>query len=144
LNGATLKRSSGSKVDLQAGTFSGSGSITGNFANAGTLIIGGAGTVGALSVSGNYTQTSSGVLDIDLGGPTAGTQYDRLKIGGTATLAGTLNAGVINGYVPATGTVFTIMTYASASGNFGTLNLNGGGKTLTAAKGSTADTLRSS
>jgi hypothetical protein len=144
LNGGVLRVAGGNKIDLQAGTFSGLGTVTGSFSNAGTLVIGGAGTVGVLAVSGNYTQTSSGVLDLDLGGPLAGTQYDQLNVGGTATLAGTLNAGVINGYVPATNTVFTIMTYASASGNFATLNLNGGIKTLTATKGSTAYTLRSS
>jgi hypothetical protein len=40
--------------------------------------------------------------------------------------------------------VFTILTYASASGDFGTFNLNGGGKTLSHTRGSTAYTLKSS
>ncbi len=49
---------------------------------------------GILTVNGNYTQTAAGTLQIQLGGLTAarqpGTDYDQLKVTGTATLAGTL------------------------------------------------------
>ena len=46
---------------------------------------------GILTINGNYTQTATGVLNIELAGPTPGTQYDQLIVSGTATLAGSLN-----------------------------------------------------
>jgi len=39
-------------------------------------------------------------LNIELGGTTAGTQYDRLRVSGTATLASALNVTLANGFTP--------------------------------------------
>jgi hypothetical protein len=129
LDGATLTVSAGHKIDVQQNTtFSGLGTVNGDFSNAANLIVGGSGTAGVLTVNGNYTQTSTGTLSIDIGGPSAGTQYDQLVIAGTghsATLSGTLTLTLVNGYTPAHGTNFTIMTYPSESGDFATKNLGG-------------------
>ena len=64
------------------------GSFTGNVSNQGTLGFFGAPSV--ITITGNYTQTSAGTLDVDLGG-TSLSQYDQLQVSGTATLAGTLD-----------------------------------------------------
>jgi hypothetical protein len=86
----------------------------GSFLNAGILEIG-----GEVNVQGNYTQTAGAALDIDIAGPST---YGALTVGGTATLAGTLNLALLNGFTPAPGTSFTILTFGSRSGDFGTEN----------------------
>jgi hypothetical protein len=82
-----------------------------------------------LNINGNYTQTSTGILDIDIGGPTPGSQYDQLLITGTAILDGTVNIFLVNGYTPGVGDAFTILTFASHTGVFAAivgLNLGNG------------------
>ncbi len=70
-------------VDIQAGSsLLGTGNVNSNTTNAGST---GPGTsAGQLTVTGNYTQTSAGTLDIELGGTTVATQYDQLIVTGTA------------------------------------------------------------
>ena len=53
-------------VDLQAGSLQGSGMIAGDLTSSGQVVPGSSG--GILEVSGNYVQTSSGSLDVELGG----------------------------------------------------------------------------
>jgi hypothetical protein len=86
----------------------------GSFLNAGTLEID-----GAVSVQGNYMQTSGADLDINIAGPSA---YGALAVGGTANLAGTLNVALLNGFTPAPGSSFAILTFGSRSGDFGAEN----------------------
>src|SRR5205823_1268547 len=59
---------------------------------------------------------------VDIGGLSPGSQYDRLAVGGAATLAGTLNVSMANGYTPNSGNTFQVITYASRSGAFSTVN----------------------
>lgn len=104
------------------GTLNGSGSIDGPVLSDGVINPGnGAGT---LTVTGDYTQTL-GVLNIQIGGPNAGTQYDQLLAGGTASLAGTLNVSLVNGYNPSSGE-FVILEGAAVSGVFAIENLPAG------------------
>jgi hypothetical protein len=125
--GATLISSSAHSVTLSGGTLVGGGSIgssttaTNVVNNGGTVSPAGAGTTGILTVYGNFTQAAGGTLAIDLGGHTAGTQYDQLAVTGTSTLGGTLSLSDINSFVPANLDSYTIMTFASASGNFATV-----------------------
>ena len=70
------------------------GSFTGNVSNQGTLGFFGAPSV--ITITGNFTQTSAGTLDVDLGG-TSLSQYDQLEVSGTSTLAGTLSVSLIDG-----------------------------------------------
>jgi hypothetical protein len=71
-------------INLQGGTLSGMGTITGDLLNTGgNVIVGDSGTtVGILTITGNYTQGSGGTLSIKLGGATAGSAYDQLVVGG--------------------------------------------------------------
>jgi hypothetical protein len=80
-----------------------------------------------LNIAGNYTQSPSGSFNVEIGGLTAGSQYDRLAVTGSATLAGTLTGGIINAFAPSVGNSFTIMTMGSRSGQFASTNLGSPG-----------------
>ena len=102
--------------------------------NAGELLIGQSNTV---NVSGNYGQTAAGKLDVQLGGTrleypylndsaAVNEQYGTLTIAGSANWGGTLEADLVNGYVPTTSDTFTPITYGSESGLFTSFNLPSG------------------
>jgi len=75
--------------------------------------------IGSLAIhNGNYTQSVSGTLQIDIGGLTANTQHDVFGVAGSASLNGRLILRPSNGFLPASGDVFRVMTYASHSGEF--------------------------
>lgn len=80
-------------------------------------------SAGILTVQGDYTQSEIGSLSIAIGGTAPGTQYDRLAVTGNATLDGTLNVALINGFNPAVGNTFDILTANSIAGTFTTVNL---------------------
>jgi hypothetical protein len=136
LSGGTLTIAGGtlevaSNVNVQSGgTLTGVGTVdvsSGALVNAGTLSVGGvtvvpnANPIGALSVVGNYTQTSGGVLDLAI---FSGNEYDRLLVSGVATLAGALNVTLFSGATePQPGDILSVVTYGSRSGTFAALNL---------------------
>jgi len=101
----------GGQVNINGGTLSGNGgSITGNVTMGGTLSPGdNVATAGMLTINGNYTQTLAGIFQLDIGGLTAGTQFDFLKVNGQAFLDGTLDISLINGFVPLVGDTFTFL-----------------------------------
>jgi phosphopantothenoylcysteine synthetase/decarboxylase len=72
---------------------------------------------GTLTVQGNYTQTATGVLLIQIAGPN---QYGQLAVTGSATLDGTLQVSRLGTYVPAIGASFQILTFANYTGGFST------------------------
>ncbi len=111
---------SGGSVFGNGGTLSaGTNTVT----NSATFNIGDAVmTAGTESIEGNYTQTSAGNLDVDIGGTTAGTQYDQLNITGEASLNGELNLDLINGFVPTMTETFEILTAGSVTGVFSSVN----------------------
>lgn len=103
------------------GTLSGTGSVVGNLANAGTVKPGS--SIGTLNVSGNYTQGSGGKLSIEVASPA---KNDILAVTGAASLGGTLETSWTGGATPAIGTTFgTILTAASGvTGTFSNLRTN--------------------
>jgi len=109
---------------VPGGTLSGTGTVNAPVVNGGTVSVGA--SPGALIINGNYTQTPTGILDIELGGTTQGVNYDLLQITGTAALNGTLNVALFGGFVGAAGNVFDVLTYASRSGDFATVNFPAG------------------
>ncbi len=111
---------------LAGGTLTGSGSATGNVVNGGTIAPGNAGA-GTIAITGNYTQTSGGALNLELGGTTPGAQFDVLTVSGSATLNGTLSLALINGFAPAPANVFQVLSCNSLSGTFSTLSDGGSG-----------------
>jgi len=112
-------------VNVTGGTVQGAGSLKGNVSVGGggtapTLHVGDAGLAGLLKITGTYTQLSTGTLNVAIGGLTAGTQYSKLTVSGVASLSGTLTVNLINGFVPAVGKTFTILSAKSISGTFST------------------------
>jgi hypothetical protein len=67
-------------VDLQGGSLSGTGTVNGNLQNEASILIGTSTTAGTLTITGNYTQIATGSLTIKVGGPNAGTDFDRLVV----------------------------------------------------------------
>jgi len=122
LGGGNIQLSS--PMALNGGTLNGAGLITGSVASAGGEVAPGtASTTGVINVNGDYTETSTSKLTIKIAGPSAG-QFDQLNVTGNANpLAGTFTGTFIGGYSPATGTtVWSVLTYASHTGAFETVN----------------------
>ena len=82
--------------------------------------------VGTLAWSGPYAPAAEGVLDVEVGGATAGTQHDQLAVAGPGTLGGALRVRYVGGFVPAVGAGFDVATCAPCSGTFAALDLPSG------------------
>lgn len=104
-------------VSLAGGVLQGTGMLMGNVSNSGGVIRPGT-SPGILTINGDFTQTTGGTLELEIGG-TAETAFDQLHITGTATLGGTLEAELINGYVPTYGNTFAVLQFGSHVGDFG-------------------------
>ncbi len=90
-----------------------------NNSGTGTLAPGSASSaIGATAVYGNYTQSSAAALAIQIAGNSQGSGNDQVNITGTASLAGTLNLSIVNGFTPAVGQNYILATYASHTGSF--------------------------
>ncbi len=75
---------------------------------AGTVAPGGA--PGILSWEAEWLPTQSGALVVELGGLTPGSGHDQLQVTGPVTLAGTLTIELLDGFAPAPGDSFTVLT----------------------------------
>ncbi len=93
---AGTKLSLANPLLLKAGKLTGGGTLQGTVDNSGGTVLPGA-SPGTLTVSGNYTQGAGGKLEIEIGGTGAG-QFDRLAVGGNATLGGSLDLQPIGNY----------------------------------------------
>lgn len=114
-----LRLTRGRFINQPSGVLTGIGSINsqnGLLTNEGLVVPGD--NVGTFSVIGNYPEDSTSVLRIDLGGYASGTSHDRLRITGAASFNGTLSVRFVNGFIPAIGDSFQIVTYDSRSGFF--------------------------
>src|SRR5262249_60521693 len=52
---------------------------------------------GVLNIGGDYSQSSSGTLSIDIGGLVPGVDFGQLNVAGAATLGGTLSISLAGG-----------------------------------------------
>jgi hypothetical protein len=123
-------------ITLQAGTFSGAGTISGNLANNGGTVAPSSTTPGAaLRINAGFTQGNNGTVGIGLGGPSTGGPFGRLAVAGAAHLAGTLNVSRVNGYLPLFSDSYAALTFGSRTGDFTTYILPslGGSPLLTTA-----------
>jgi len=119
LDGGTLDPAN--NVDIQGGELKGNGVVEAHVQNGGTCRPGL--SAGVLTINGDYQQMISGALEVELGGTTAGTQYDQLSISGTALLAGALRVLPINGFQPDVNDTFDVLTAAQAEVKFQTIQL---------------------
>lgn len=86
------------------------------------------GAAGTLSLTGSLV--SSGSIQSSVGGLTAGTQYGRMTVSGTALVGGTLTVGLFGGFTPVTGNTFDVITSTGLlSGSFVGATFNGVGIT---------------
>ncbi len=134
-------------------TLSGFGSVNGPLDNQGTVTGGTASNVlhltGKVTGPGSFTQNvsfegsyspgnspasvsfdattlaSTNQLLMEIGGTTAGTQFDHITATGTLTLGGALNVSLINAFTPAAGQSFDLLDFnpGSLSGTFSSINL---------------------
>ena len=123
LNGGTVLIGGGTgTANYSGGTLQGNGSFQGNVNNTGATVKPGI-AAGTMTISGTYTQGAAGTLEIEIGGATAGSGYDQLAVTGAVSLAGTLRAKLINGFVPAANVQFLqILSAGSRSGTFTTID----------------------
>ena len=129
--GSTLSVAFGQSVNIQGGLLQGFGTIQGNLFNAGTVHPGDG--PGVLTVNGNYTQNSGGILDIEIGGSRPGTDFSVLNVSGLATLntGGLLDVSLLNGFSPTSNETFVILTSGGLSGMFADNTIQLGNVTFT-------------
>ena len=147
---ATLGVQGGFLVALQGGTLAGNGTVSGEVSNTGGTVAPGT-SPGALTISGDYTQGAGGTLAEEITG-TALSAFDRLLVGGTATLDGTLAIDsssfaaaptdtfkIISGATTRTGT-FAALTGADVNGAHYSAQYDADGVTLLASLVSPSNT----
>ena len=112
-SGKNLSNASGGQILGHGEINLGNATLT----NLGQLSPGGSNAIGTLQVKGHFTQGASGALKMEVG-PSA-SNYDRLQISANANLDGNLQVNNINGYSPAGGDQFELMSYSAApTGSF--------------------------
>jgi RHS repeat-associated protein len=85
------------------------------FATSGVIAVGPGST---LTVNGPYTQSVTGTLHTQIGGTPLSGLFGNVVSSGAATLDGTLDVALTNGFGPITGQSFEVMTYPSHNGTF--------------------------
>jgi hypothetical protein len=115
--GVPLTNARGAVIAASTGRFD-----FGNLVNSGTLAPTATQSTAVSNVRGTFSQTSTGTLDLKLGPATAGpcTTSDTLAITGAATLNGTLTVTTL-GCPPGANTTYTVLTFASLTGQFATV-----------------------
>ena len=84
-------------------------------------------SAGMLTFIGNYLPSTTGVLEIELGGLTPGSEHDQLAVTGNAVLNGTIDISVTGSFIPAAGDSFVVLTTTgSVSDSFMTVNAQSG------------------
>jgi hypothetical protein len=114
----------GGSLDLPALTIGSAGTVilsvspqVGSVLNAGTLTLG----TRTLSVSGDYTQTSTGTLKVSVQNIST---YGRIVASGQASLAGTVTFTWISGYAPAAGHQLNFLQATQVSGTWSSVLLD--------------------
>ena len=104
-------------VNVTGGTLGGVGTVGPVVSATGGEIAPGL-SAGRLSASGRYTQGGSAVLHVEIGGHAAVVEFDRLDVGGAATLGGAVRVDTVGDFVPTEGDRFRILAAAERSGEF--------------------------
>ncbi|WP_306604342.1 autotransporter-associated beta strand repeat-containing protein [Azonexus sp.] len=120
-----------------AGTLGGTGSIAGSVAlSSGATLSAGSVTAADDLATGALTLVAGSVLSAQIGGTSAGTEYDQINVTGSVDLTGaTLDLSLVNSFSPGGGTFTLIANDASDAivGTFDTVKI--GGSTVTVTNG---------
>jgi hypothetical protein len=123
VNGTLAFVSGTGSVAIERGSVFGDGTLEASVKSSGSVTPGAsATTTGTLTVSGAYVQTSAGSLNANIAGTSPGTEYSQLNGEAGASLSGTLNIALLNGFVPAVGSTFEILKCTGLKGTFTTVN----------------------
>jgi hypothetical protein len=126
LSGVIGARFTANNFDIRPG-----GNLRGRFRAVGQILRNGGYvatgfSAGVLTVEGNYVQTSTGTLQIEIGGLAADTEYDQLVVTGDVNLNGTLRLEFINGFLPKLGDTFDFLQVGgSLTGDFSQVQIRG-------------------
>jgi hypothetical protein len=117
-------------AQIQGGVVDGAGDINGSVSVSGSGQFSPGTSPGQITITNNrdYTQAAPAKLVVDIDGTAPGTEYDVLAVSDAASLGGELQVNI--GYTPDVGDSFTILTHASRTGTFGTLNFESPGPGL--------------
>ena len=107
----------GAGLNLNGGSLAGTNTLAGNVANNGGTVSPGT-SPGVLTITGTYSQGSNGSLEIELAGIAPGTGFDKLVVGGAASLAGTLRVAFVSNFFPNLSATFGFLSCGSRSGTF--------------------------
>ena len=78
---------------------------------------------GTMSFGGDLTCTPSTVFHLEIGGPTAGSEYDQLVVNGRLHLDGVLNISFTDGYTPAADDQLVLWHAGEVTGEFRSVTL---------------------
>ncbi|HEX2058444.1 MAG TPA: hypothetical protein VHI71_08750, partial [Actinomycetota bacterium] len=105
----------GAAVELRKGSLRGTGTVQGDLRNTGGVVMPGAADPGTLTVTGAFTQGSTGLLVTDIVSSSAA---DKLTVVGPAALGGTLQTTAARTYAPVVDERFRLVGSASTTGSF--------------------------
>jgi hypothetical protein len=109
-------------LSLEGGVLSGAGAIAGTLTNSGGFVSPGH-SAGAISIVGDFIQGAEGTLIVEDGGALPN-EFDQLSVTGTATLGGTLDVKLIDGYQPDPADTFAPLAATAVSGTFASVSSN--------------------
>jgi len=108
-------------LNIQNGQIGGYGTIAGNVNNSGLInpfVDGPLGSqISTLNISGNYSESNSARIDIQIKGRSAGTGFDVINITGAASFDGTINVSFLDNFMPILGDRFRVINYGSFTGS---------------------------
>jgi hypothetical protein len=121
LAGTLTVSTSTDAVNIDGGTLTGGGTVEGSLMvdSGGVVNPGGDPSPTTLTVTGTYTQTALGIMDLDV---LSSTSYDSLNVTGEAILNGTLEISLDPGFTAADGTYLDIVNWGTESGDFNYFN----------------------
>jgi autotransporter-associated beta strand protein len=106
----------GAHVVSPGATLGGNGTIEGTVQVDGRLAPGN--SPGILTIDGDYIQSSSGTLEIEVGGLVPGAGHDQVVVSGNASLAGQLDVPIFGNFVPLENQEITFLTANTIEGQF--------------------------
>jgi hypothetical protein len=113
--------SSVNTVQVHAGTIEGNGTIAADVRSHATIMPGQ--SAGKLTFDGNLSLFTDSQLVIELGGLTAGLEFDQVVVTGTFGRNGTLNVHLLEEFSPSPGDSFHIVDSTNATGVFNIVDL---------------------